>query len=103
MSDAPQRFGQGEFLIRSQLSFSALAEKDVATGWVDRFAPVGAIWVCSACGNTSHDLYGGPTASAAWDQNCMTNAVLSDESSLPVAQVQKGGAPMAIEAKTAQN
>jgi hypothetical protein len=47
-------------------------------GWVDRYAPYGKIWVCSACGKTSQDLY--PTAEQMlWDDSCMRHAVLSDE------------------------
>lgn len=70
----------------------------MATGWVDRFAPVGAIWVCSACGNTSQDLFGGPTASATWGDSCMMNAVLRNLA--PDEQVQTAKPPMAIEAET---
>ena len=44
-------------------------------GWVDRYAPPGKIWVCSACGKTSQDLY--PTAEQMWDESCMRHAVLA--------------------------
>ena len=46
-------------------------------GWVDRYAPPGKVWVCSACGKTSQDLY--PTAEQMWDESCMRHAVLGDE------------------------
>lgn len=44
----------------------------------ERFAPAGAIWVCSACGKTSeHDSYGiDGKHDHGWDESCALNAVL---------------------------
>ena len=42
----------------------------------------GHIFVCCACGKTSRELYGGPTADRAWDESCMLNAVEANERDL---------------------
>lgn len=40
-------------------------------------APVGAIWVCTACGKTTRDRYGIDESSAiGWDASCMLNSIL---------------------------
>jgi hypothetical protein len=53
-----------------------------------RIAPTGAIWVCGACGKTARDRYGDPGTS--WDESCMLNAILCDETSL----VRRPGGPV---------
>ena len=45
----------------------------------DRMAPEGKLWVCFACGKTSHDRYGGFDATPGWDESCALNAHLVDE------------------------
>jgi hypothetical protein len=45
-------------------------------------APEGKIYVCCACGKTSKELYGGPTAMRFWDESCMLNAVLANEADI---------------------
>lgn len=42
-------------------------------------APEGKIFVCGACGKTSKELHGGPTAMPFWDESCALNAVLANE------------------------
>lgn len=45
------------------------------------FAPEGKIYVCTACGKTARGLYG-TKADYGWDESCMLNAVLANESDL---------------------
>ena len=47
----------------------------------DRIAPDGKIWVCMACGKTSHDLYGDPE-NKWWDASCVLNSSLVDKDKL---------------------
>lgn len=42
-------------------------------------APVGQVWVCTACGKTSKDRGGNHAISRGWDESCMLNAVLCYE------------------------
>lgn len=49
---------------------------------MDSVAPAGYLWVCCACGKTSKDKYGGPTASEFWDESCMLNSNLFPEKDL---------------------
>ena len=39
-------------------------------------APLGAIWVCHACGRTSRNRWDGDAGSRGWDSACFLNAVL---------------------------
>jgi len=48
----------------------------------NRFAPEGKLWVCHACGKTAKDRYGGKDAMDMWDESCMLNSELFDESDL---------------------
>ena len=47
-----------------------------------KIAPRGAVFVCSACGKRSRDLYGYQAISPGWDESCSLNAILCDEESL---------------------
>lgn len=43
-------------------------------------APEGKIWVCTACGKTSDNLYGnGENVMPMWDVSCTLHAVLADK------------------------
>ncbi len=44
----------------------------------NRFAPLGYMWQCRACGKQSKDLYGSPESwhDYGWDESCSLNAVL---------------------------
>lgn len=48
----------------------------------NQIAGEGEIFVCSACGKRSKDLYGNQAIDSGWDESCMLNAVLCDESTL---------------------
>ena len=48
----------------------------------DRLAPEGAIWVCTACGKRSKDLYG--DRGSWWDESCMMHAILCEEASIAI-------------------
>lgn len=43
---------------------------------MNRFAPEGEVFVCSACGKRSGDRYGSLAIDHGWDESCMLNAVL---------------------------
>lgn len=45
----------------------------------DHIAPLGKLWVCTACGKTTRDSYG---SEKGWDESCMLNSVLVEESRL---------------------
>ena len=47
-------------------------------------APDGQIYVCSACGKRSRDLYGRKKIDPWWDESCMLNAVLCYENKLVI-------------------
>src|SRR5689334_19239416 len=49
------------------------------TTMADNIAPPGKLWVCCACGKTTRDKYGNE---GRWDESCMLNSILSDESHL---------------------
>jgi hypothetical protein len=51
---------------------------------MNKLAPMGTIYVCSACGRRSRDICGTVDASSGWDESCRTHAVLCDESSLAI-------------------
>lgn len=42
----------------------------------NEFAPDGQVYVCSACGKRSKDLYGNQPIDNMWDESCMLHAVL---------------------------
>jgi len=43
----------------------------------DRYAPLGKIWVCTACGKVSpSDRYGNSGSTPGWDESCVLNSVL---------------------------
>lgn len=44
-------------------------------------APEGKIYVCGACGKTSRGLYGSG-GDYGWDESCMLNALLCNETGL---------------------
>ena len=44
-------------------------------------APEGKLWVCHACGKAVRDRYG---QEGGWDESCMLNSVLYDESRLTI-------------------
>lgn len=45
-------------------------------------APPGQVFVCSACGKRSRDLYGNQSLTGEWDASCMLNAYLCKENAL---------------------
>ena len=45
------------------------------TGKYGPIAKKGHIFVCMACGKSSLEMYGGPTASPGWDESCMLNCL----------------------------
>jgi hypothetical protein len=45
-------------------------------------APEGFVFVCSACGKRSRDKFGTQPISSGWDESCMLNAMLCEESAL---------------------
>lgn len=47
-------------------------------------AEPGQIFVCSACGKRSKDLYGNQSLSHYWDVSCVLNAVLCKEDHLTI-------------------
>jgi hypothetical protein len=49
---------------------------------VNEIAKEGQIFVCSACGKMSSDLYGEQKISRGWDQFCSLNAILCLEDKL---------------------
>jgi len=63
----------------------------------DVHAPEGTVWVCGACGKTSHTRYGlDRNKSPGWDESCMMNAVIINISDIlepgdwtPYRRVQK--------------
>lgn len=42
----------------------------------------GQVWVCGACGKCSRDKYGEQPIDRGWDESCMLNSTLCDESTL---------------------
>ena len=60
-------------------------------------AAEGQVFVCLACGKRSKDLYGFQRISRGWDESCMLNSALCDESKLTlneygnVIKVDEGG------------
>lgn len=48
----------------------------------NEIAPEGAVYVCSACGKRSKDLYGQQKIDHWWDESCILHAVLCKEDSL---------------------
>jgi hypothetical protein len=43
----------------------------------DRFAPLGYVWECAACGKRAQDRYGiNGTQDIGWDVSCVINCVL---------------------------
>lgn len=59
-------------------------------------APEGQVWVCTACGKRSKDIFGKEKIDRGWDESCMLHALLCYEDKLViidgrVQQVQKGG------------
>jgi len=44
----------------------------------------GEVFVCSTCGKRSRDLYGEQAIDPGWDESCILNAVLCDESTLVI-------------------
>jgi transposase-like protein len=44
----------------------------------------GQVFVCSACGRRSRDLYGEQAINCTWDESCMLHAVLCYENSISV-------------------
>jgi len=42
----------------------------------NKIAPKGQVWVCTACGKRSQDLYGFQPINRGWDVSCTLNAVL---------------------------
>ena len=49
----------------------------------NEIAPLGKIWVCTACGKTSRDEYGfSPEHSYGWDESCTLHAKLFDVAKL---------------------
>lgn len=43
-------------------------------------APEGAVWVCGACGKVAKHMYGdAPGDPYGWDEACILNAVLCEE------------------------
>lgn len=49
---------------------------------MNQTAPVGQVFVCSACGKRSRDIYGEQKISRGWDESCAMHAVLCDEATL---------------------
>lgn len=45
-------------------------------------APKGKVYVCGACGKRSRDRYGFQKIDSRWDESCMMNCFLADESDL---------------------
>lgn len=44
---------------------------------MDRFAPKGMVWVCTACGKISpNDRHGDRKSDRWWDVSCVLNSVL---------------------------
>lgn len=63
---------------------------------MNEVAPVGQIWVCTACGKQSRDRHGEQAVSKWWDVSCMLNSILCYEDKLVlengvVTQVLEGG------------
>jgi len=56
-----------------------MTAQDTADGRTDNIAPEGMVWVCGACGKTTKDKYGNERG---WDESCMLNAILCEESKL---------------------
>jgi len=58
----------------------------------NEIAPEGKVFVCAACGKRSRDRYGDQKIDALWDESCMLNCVLLDESDLIIrdSRVVKG-------------
>jgi hypothetical protein len=48
----------------------------------NEIAPKGKVFVCAACGKRSRDQYGEQKIDPWWDESCMLNCVLVDESDL---------------------
>ena len=51
---------------------------------LDGLAPMGTIFVCSACGRRSRSRYGTVDADSGWDESCSTHAHLWDEAGMEV-------------------
>lgn len=48
----------------------------------NEIAPEGKVFVCCACGKRSRDRYGDQKIDWGWDESCMLNCNLFDESDL---------------------
>lgn len=63
---------------------------------MNKIAPQGQVYVCTACGKKSRDLYGDNPLNYGWDASCVLNAVLCYENKLVlqnerVVKVEEGG------------
>lgn len=50
----------------------------------NEIAPKGKVFVCMACGKRSRDRYGEQKIDHMWDESCMLNCTLLDESDLVI-------------------
>lgn len=51
---------------------------------MNEVAPEGQIFVCMACGKMSKDKYGDQQISQGWDESCMLNSALFEETELVI-------------------
>lgn len=51
---------------------------------MNELAPEGQVFVCMACGKMSKDKYGDQQISRGWDESCMLNSALFEETELVI-------------------